>query len=168
MGVEGMAVVLANRYQLDVERVHLAALLHDLTKPFSEEKQRKLLAQVSVVELIEEDVEFPALWHGYIAAQEAADVYGISDEEILQAVAFHSTGAANFGPVGLALYVADFTEPSRHWRNVSKARAEVLGHELVDAARVVMNYKLQKLEKKGRSAHRRTLEMGEWLGSTGQ
>lgn len=52
------------------------------------------------------------LWHGPAAAARARQD-GITDEEVLQAVAWHTVGHAEWGQLGQALYAADFLEPGR-------------------------------------------------------
>lgn len=57
----------------------------------------------------------PALWHGPAAAARLrAD--GVEDDEILLAVAYHTTGHGEFGALGRFLYLADYLEPGRAFR----------------------------------------------------
>ncbi len=52
---------------------------------------------------------------------------GVEDEELLHAIAFHTLGSPAFGPLGMALYAADFLEPGRilreEWRSELRRRA---------------------------------------------
>jgi len=48
--------------------------------------------------------------HGPAAAER---LHGQADEEILEAVRFHTLGCRRFGALGRALYLADFLEPGR-------------------------------------------------------
>lgn len=165
MGVEGMAVVLARRWGVEVERTLLAALLHDLAKALAPEVQRERLAACTVVPPTPEDWECAPVWHGLLAAQEAHDVYGVTDRDVLEAVAWHSTGAPDLGDVGLVLYVADFLEPSRNWPAAPEHRRRLTALPLTAAALEVARHKLQSLLKKGRVAHPRTHELRRWLES---
>jgi len=165
LGVEGMAVVLARRWGIDPERCLLAALLHDLVKPFPKDQQREMLALCRAVPPTAEDQRHPSIWHGLIAAQEAMERWGIADREILEAVAHHSTGRRGLGEVGLVLYVADFTEPSRNWPGVEEARATILAQGLREAARDVARRKLERLKDRGREAHSLSREMADWLNA---
>lgn len=162
-----MSVILAERFGLDVERCLLAALLHDLAKPYPKDLQKQMLSDCRMFAPSEEDMSFPSVWHGLVAAQEAVTTYGVEDREVLEAVAYHSTGRRGIGPIGLAIYVADFTEPSRRWEGVEAARAELLGKDnLTEAARHVAQYKLRRLQQQGKPTHPLTIEMGQWLEST--
>lgn len=165
LGVEGMAVVLARRWGIDPGRCILAALLHDLVKPFPKDRQREMLALCRAVPPTAEDHRHPSIWHGLIAAQEAMERWGISDTDVLEAVAHHSTGRRGMGDVGLVLYVADFTEPSRNWPGVEEARTAILAGDLRAAARDVARRKLVRLKERGKDAHSLSQEMADWLNA---
>lgn len=160
-----MSVVLARNWGIDLQKVLLAALLHDLAKPHPKDLQRELLENVSVFPPTPEDKQHWAIWHGLVAAQEARDSYGIQDEEILEAIAFHPTGRPHLRPVGIAVYVADFIEPSRNWPGVEPIRREIGSRDMLGAARIVAESKLKNLNQKGRVPHSRTRAMLQWLDS---
>lgn len=63
-----------------------------------------------------------AVLHGPAAA-ERLRIDGVLDGELLLAVAWHTVGDPRFGPLGRALYVADFLEPGRSY--VPEWRAEL-------------------------------------------
>lgn len=66
------------------------------------------------------------LLHGPAAA-ERLRTDGVTDEELLAAIEFHTTGDATLGRLGRALYAADFLEPGRtfsdEWRGELRSRA---------------------------------------------
>lgn len=165
VGVEGMSVILANRWNVPVSLCHLSGLLHDLAKPYPLSVQREKLDECTVLPVSEDDRLFPAVWHGIVAAQEAHDLYGVDSRDVLEAVAYHSTGARDLSDVGLVLYIADYIEPSRSWEGVEEFRQEVLAADLHEAAGKVASRKICRLGEKGRPAHPRTQEMAEWLTS---
>ncbi len=163
MGVEGMSIVLANKWGIDQDRCHLAALLHDLAKPFPFDEQRLRLDNCTVIEATDEDREHPAVWHGLLAAQEAAERFQVDDREVLEAVAYHSTGCHGLSDIGMVIYVSDFIEPSRNWPGVEDSRARIADMTLHEAAHEVAKNKLEKLHRKGRAVHSRTHDMANWL-----
>ncbi len=158
-----MSVVLARRWGIDEEKCLVAALLHDIAKPFPKDQQAEMLRDCTVKPVTDEDRRHPSLWHGMLAAQEGATRWGIGDPDVLDAVIHHSTGRRGLGEIGMVLYIADFTEPSRHWAGVEQVRAGVLSKTIGDAAREVAQRKLERLQEKGREAHPHTSEMAEWL-----
>ena len=70
------------------------------------------------------DLPGPVL-HGPAAA-ERLRVAGVEDGALLRAVAYHTLGDSELGPMGRALYSADFLEPGRRflpeWRAQLRAR----------------------------------------------
>lgn len=47
---------------------------------------------------------------------------GVRDDELLQALTYHSVGHPSFGYLGKFLYLADFLDPGRSFRGVSRER----------------------------------------------
>lgn len=94
-----------------------AAYLHDALR---DEDPTVLRRRVPPVE---RPLPGPVL-HGPAAA-ERLRIDGVLDGELLLAVAWHTLGDPRFGPLGRALYVADFLEPGRSY--LPEWRAELRG-----------------------------------------
>jgi HD superfamily phosphohydrolase YqeK len=100
----------------------------------------------------------PALLHAQAAAVWAESALREADPHVLGAVRHHPTGHPDWGPVGLALYVADFCEPTRTFaaelgtdRLVARAAA---GHAPLAAAAIeVLRLRLQRAIRHGRQIH---------------
>ncbi|MEC4812511.1 MAG: bis(5'-nucleosyl)-tetraphosphatase (symmetrical) YqeK [Scytonema sp. PMC 1069.18] len=110
--VEQMAVELALHHSLDKEKAAMAGVLHDLAKYF---KPQKLL-QMSLAEglLVDRVMEAnPHLLHADVSAIVARDTFGINDEEVLQAIANHTLGRPEMGPLSSIVFLADSLEPGR-------------------------------------------------------
>jgi predicted HD superfamily hydrolase involved in NAD metabolism len=165
-GVEGLAVILALRHGVDPEKVLLAAVLHDYCK--AELKTTLLRGIESAADFppTAEDREHPAMWHGLAATGLARSEFGVTDPEILEAIAWHTTGRPGLGPVGLTLYVADFLEPTRNFPDVSQARREILPMPLYHAAHAVCVRKIASIERKNQLLHSKTVDMRDWLEQT--
>jgi predicted HD superfamily hydrolase involved in NAD metabolism len=134
LGVVQSAQKLAKKHGFSVERVSLAAWLHDCGKALDREAMRRLLKK-SGADTVEKAC--PPLWHAPVGAWLARHEYGLKDGEALKAIRFHSTGSKNPGKLQKILFVADFTEPGRPWpelkslhalsmKNLDQAYAEVL------------------------------------------
>lgn len=86
---------------------------------------------------------------------------GVEDEELLNAIAYHTLGSAGFGTLGLALYAADFLEPGREmredWRADLRRRAPA---ELENVVREILAARIGYLLEKGRPLNPETL--GFW------
>ncbi len=163
MGVETFALAIADAAGASREKAVAAALLHDYCKNETREQLTAALKDARRFVPTEEDWAHPAVWHGLVAAELAPSLFDIDDHEVLEAVAFHSTGEAKVGPIALALFVADFIEPSRNFKGVEAIRHELLTAPLIEGARRVAQMKLEHVRKKGKVVHSRTQSMNDWL-----
>lgn len=97
----------------DRSRWKAAGWLHDALRDAPAEDLRQLVP--------ERMRSLPGkLLHGPAAA-ERLRAEGVSDAELLQAVACHTIGDADLGTLGRALYAADFLEPGRAFRRAWRA-----------------------------------------------
>lgn len=118
--VEQTALTLAERFNIDKEKVSIAALAHDYAKERSDEEMRDLI----ISENLELDMlQFGSnIWHGPIGAVLMKNEYQLEDEEILEAIKSHTIGSPTMGEVAQIIYIADYIEPRRSHKGVDKAR----------------------------------------------
>lgn len=64
----------------------------------------------------------PLLLHACIGADRARELYGIEDEEILQAICRHTVGGENMTELDKIIWFADMIEPGRAYPEVEKLR----------------------------------------------
>ncbi len=112
LGVVDTAAHLAEIYGCDVTRARYAALLHDCAKSMPNE-ERIALCRENGVPIDEVEMENPTLLHAKCGAILAAQRYGITDREILHAIAVHTTGAPAMNLLDQIIFVADYIEPHR-------------------------------------------------------
>ena len=98
---------------LEQERWLAAAWLHDALRDAKPESLRPLVG--------EEFVDWPVpILHGpAVAARLQTD--GVSDQDLLRAIAYHTVGHPEFDTCGRVLYLADFLEPGRTFDPVGRA-----------------------------------------------
>lgn len=113
MGVAHTAACLAMRYDYDMNRAYLAGLLHDCAKCMTHEQRMNycLTNEISVTEFEKEN---PALLHAKVGADMCKRKYGIEDEEVYNAVLYHTTGHPNMSLLDKFIYIADYMEPNRN------------------------------------------------------
>ncbi|MGH7542543.1 MAG: hypothetical protein ACREK7_01265 [Gemmatimonadota bacterium] len=111
----------------------------------------------------------PRLLHAQAAAVWAV-ARGETDPGVLSAIRHHPTADADWGPVGLLLYVADFCEPGRPYAGrLDTSRIRLLAEQgeegLADAARRVLGLRLAHQAAKGDEVHPRSLRAWRrWFG----
>jgi len=118
--VEETAVALAEKYHADLEKVSLAAILHDMAKELPDEEMRDVIISENLdLELLQFG---SAIWHGPVGAVLARRRFDIEDEEILEAITTHTIGAPAMSLLAQIIYVADYIEPGREFDGIEKAR----------------------------------------------
>jgi HD superfamily phosphohydrolase YqeK len=66
--------------------------------------------------------EAPVLLHAWAGAARAAELFGIRDAEISEAVALHATGAPGMGPLARLIYVCDLAAMGRDFPEAGLVR----------------------------------------------
>jgi nicotinate-nucleotide adenylyltransferase len=110
--VAAMTSDLCRLFDLDSQAGYLAGIGHDIGKQLGEEELFRL-AKTDKRPISALEKRKPSLLHGRAGAALLKKEYGIRDQEVLDAVAFHTTGFPGMGPLAKALYIADKIEPSR-------------------------------------------------------
>ena len=111
-GVEYTAACLAMVHGADVEKARLAGLLHDCAKGLpTKDKLEKARKHGLPISKYEE--KNPDMLHAKLGAFYARYKYDVTDEEILDAICYHTTGRPNMSLLDKIIFVADYIEPNR-------------------------------------------------------
>lgn len=146
----------ANRFDPgDLRATILAAVLHDVAREEDVETLFRLAPP-------ENDMErrHPLSVHGR-AGRAVAASWGVTDERVLDAIEGHVFGVRPGDRVGMAVYVADVSEPGRGVND--DVRELAMGH-LERAYRRAVQTKVGYLRSRGKDVHPRTLQVHEELG----
>lgn len=120
VGVMETAVKLAKRFGADEEKAELGALLHDVCKYWRVDEQARVIRENGLpADLLEYDKE---LWHAHAGAWVAQDRYGITDEEVLNAIRYHTSGREGMTQIEKIVCLADYMEPGRDFPGVNNIR----------------------------------------------
>jgi len=145
VGVRKEAERIAVKEGIDPKKCRVAGILHDIAREYTPEKYAALGVKASP------DVtrgEGEVLLHGFAAAVIGQTRYGIEDEEILEAVRWHTTGTPGMGPVAQAVFVADYTEPGRIGAHHDRVREVLSRYGLLSAVaeecRMTVQYRCGK------------------------
>lgn len=131
LNVGNMAKNLAKIYNVDEEKAYIAGLLHDITKEMSYEEHLE----------IEENLDFYPeefsknnykIFHGWTASAYAKKYLGVFDEDILNAIKYHTTGRKNMTLFDKIVFTADCISADRkfegveYFRRVSKVNMDIV------------------------------------------
>lgn len=140
--VQKLAIDMARMYDVDIEKISVAALLHDYCKNENEEDNN--------------------LKHAGMAADIAEKEYGIEDEDILNAIRYHTTGRRGMSTLELIIFLADTLEPGRSYPNITELRTIALSDIYKGALEVL--YELKKyVSKNGYVESNDSIEAIKWL-----
>lgn len=147
---------MAKHYRIDVEKAKIAAILHDCGKNYKGSEAleyiRKIPYEPDNIEKIQ-----PKLLHGIIGQHLAMTKYNISDNEILDAIRWHTTGRAGMSTLEKIIYIADYIEPLRTFEGIEEMRRLAfidLDECIVKCSESSINYVI----KKGVLLHNKTVE----------
>lgn len=112
LGVEYTAACMAMVHGADVEKARIAGLLHDCAKclPTKEKLEKARKHKLAVSKFEEKN---PDMLHGKLGAYYAKVRYEVDDQEILDAITYHTTGRPNMTLLDKIIFVADYIEPNR-------------------------------------------------------
>ncbi len=111
-GVMYTAAALAMRYGEDLEKAQTAGILHDCAKCMPDNKKLKI-CEKHHIEITEAEKASPFLLHAKVGAYIAKEKYEIEDQEILDAIACHTTGKPAMTLLEKIIYISDYIEPMR-------------------------------------------------------
>ncbi len=112
LGVMYTCAALAMRYNYNLEKAMLAGLLHDCAKCMPNAKKLKM-AEKHHLEISELERKNPFMLHAKLGAFLAKKKYDIEEEEILDAIRWHTTGRPQMTLLDKIVYIADYIEPKR-------------------------------------------------------
>jgi nicotinate-nucleotide adenylyltransferase len=145
---------LCRRFGLDPMDGYLAGVAHDLAKQIDNKQMLKIVKSAGMdISGLEKDK--PNLLHGKAAAVLLRERFSVHNEDVLEAVAYHTSGRDNMGALAKIVYIADKTESSR---NIDpslrkKCREETLDNILL----AVIELMIVKLQAKGADLSKDTI-----------
>ena len=125
VNVADMAVKLAKKFGCDEDKAYTAAILHDCQKETAPDLMLKEVKESGFyVDPVE--IDCPKLWHAIAGAYYVKNKLKITDEEILNAIRFHTVGRADMSDVEKIVFLADTVSAERDFEDVEKYRKIVL------------------------------------------
>ena len=142
IGVMETAIQLAKQYGQDEKKAEIAAIFHDIAKYADVDWMKKIVYEEHLdPRLLDWDGE---ILHGPVGAWIVQNEFQIEDEQILNAIRYHTTGRANMTMLEKIIYVADMIEPNRKFPGVEELRAYA-AQSMDDAFRACVTHSLSFL-----------------------
>jgi len=159
--VQETAEKLAKIYNVSIEKASIAGLVHDCAKDLSDDELLKYAIEFGI--LIDDIFYYQRqLLHGIVSMELAKMEFKIEDEEILNAIRFHTTGRENMSTLEKIVFIADYIEPGRTFKEVEQLRKEAFSN-LDLACLMAMDNTIRYVLSKGDLLHPLTVEARNFI-----
>lgn len=161
-----LCIELCSRFGLDEGKGRIAGIAHDIS--------RETPVDDKEIDLIDDDYPIsteeknnPVLLHGRIGASMLRQKFNLVDNDILQAIRWHTTGHPDMGKLGQILFIADYIEPGR--KHISRSlRTAIMHMDLNDMTLKVLNDQTAYLRDKGYRISKSSMMLFEKLSNAGR
>ena len=150
-----MAAENCSRFGIDERTAITAAALHDCAKylPLNSPKLNSFTCP--------ENVPDPVM-HQYTGAYVAEHVFGITDENILNAIRYHTSGRENMSDLEKLIFLSDLLEEGRNFPQIEKLR-ESFSHSLNEGMKSALGHQLEYLKSTGEPIYTLTQKAYDYI-----
>lgn len=161
LGVAYTAACLAFIYDEDPLRAELAGVLHDCAKCYPGEELISLCSKAGI-SLSKEEIDSPQVIHAKYGSFIAKKEYGITDQGILDAICFHTTGRPDMTVLEKIIFTADYIEPLRDGLPDLAELRKLAFSKLDECVFRILSQSVDYLSEKGAGIVPDTLKAYEW------
>ena len=154
-----LAQKLCRKNNLNPEKGLISGIAHDIAREF---KKKLILKYASYdnLPIHKWEKENYVLLHGRAGAMLLKEKFGVLDQDILDAVRYHTLGNPGLGNLSKIVYVADYLEPTRKY--LTKAEREnILERDIDSIVLYVTGEIIRILKGKGKNPLEPTMKMYE-------
>ena len=156
LNVADSAKQLAKLYGYDEEIAYTAGLIHDCCKDTPAGLQLSYMLE-NGVELSEYELGVAKLYHSICGSVFVKKEFGIDNQDIINAVRYHTTGRKNMSLLEKIIFIADFISDERDYNGVEIMREKAV-KSLDEAIVEGLSFTIKDLIDQGRIIHPDTLD----------
>lgn len=162
LNVAKCALKLATIYNIDKDIAYLAGITHDCAKYLTNEEVNYYVDKYKIeLDSIEENNI--ALSHSIIGSYIAKYELNIDNEDIINAIKYHTTGKENMTVLEKVVYIADLIEEDRVFPNVELLRELTYNGELDRALLISFNNTIKFVIDNNQIIHPRTIDARNYI-----
>ncbi len=147
---------LAKRHGEDPEKAYFAGMVHDICKEDPRQQQHDW-AVLSGMGLCPEEEAAYKVWHGVAGAYFLRTAFAVTDQDVLNAVRFHTVGRSGMSLLEKIVYLGDMTSEERSYDGVEVMR-KTCNESLELGMLYALRYSLRKQLKRNALIPHYTLE----------
>ncbi len=155
LGVEKKAVELALIYNENETKARVAALLHDYLKQEDINILKEMCKDIEEIKGYENLFE---IYHGLGAEKILREKFKIDDDDIINAVKYHTIGRENMSLLEKIIYIADAIEDGRNYEGVEEIRKITL-ENLNEGMIIEIKGSIEYLKKNNLIIHENTRKL---------
>ena len=156
---------LAAEHGEDVQKAALAGLFHDCAMDI-ELAQMQKIAKANRLTDDPSVMASGSLLHALVGAYLARKAYGIHDEQVLSAIAWHTLGRPGMSRLEMIVYLADKIEPCReHYHGLDEIR-QLAQKDLAAAMALSLEQTQAYVKGRGKELHPASARTLQWLHET--
>ena len=157
LNVADSARMLARLYGYDDEDIaYTAGLIHDCCKDTPAGLQLSYMLE-NGVELSEYEIDVAKLYHSICGSVFIKKEFGIDNQDIINAVRYHTTGRKNMSLLEKIIFIADFISEERDYNGVEIMREKAV-KSLDEAIVEGLSFTIKDLIDRGLIVHPDTLD----------
>ena len=160
LNVEKLAAELGAKYAVDIEKLRIAALLHDILKNAPYDILLHRAERSGIINRIEDKPK--QTLHGFAAADYAEKEMGINDEDILWGIRSHTYGRSGMTDFEKIIYLADMLCEGRRF-DTRDYLLSLAGENLDMAMYKALQHSLEWIKSRGNAIDTDSLEALEYF-----
>ena len=161
ISVANYAASLAHLHGIDPFDAYVAGLAHDCTKYLDYDNEQLEYFKKHSIELTDDEKLSPKIHHQISGAHFAKTVFGIDNEDILNAIRYHTTGRVGMSKLEKLVCLADSIEPIRDFEGVAKMR-EIAEHDREKALIMSFDRLIDYVKKRGLYLNKQTKQARDY------
>ncbi|MBQ4155514.1 MAG: bis(5'-nucleosyl)-tetraphosphatase (symmetrical) YqeK [Clostridia bacterium] len=156
LNVADICLYLAQKFDCDKDKAYFCGLIHDICKNESRENMLQMFDKFGII-LDNVQTQVDLLWHSIAGALLVKEKFGVCDEDVLDAIKFHTTGRANMSKLEKIVFLADIISIDRNFDGVETLR-EISEKDLDLAVFNALKSTINNLTYKNSPIHKDTID----------
>lgn len=151
-GVILSAIKISKKLGVDLYKTITSAVLHDSAKYLDYRNYKDFVLPNGVPD---------SVIHQFLGAYVAEKILGVKDEEVLEAIKYHTSGKVGMGLLAKIIYVADMIEDGREYDGVERLR-EVTYKNFDEGFKLCLKRTADHLRESGKPIYEETLKAEQY------